>query len=286
MTNMPIAKTLMEIAQAVATRTAAAGCRGPATMRGRGAPPLAPPLARALAIGMALALAASPAAVLADPGAPAPPSDLPPPAAPTEAAPDPAPAPETGSSEGSGEREAPPPGDAEGPVLDPPAPPPRALATQQPLTDWERSVLMRGPISEGSWILGGILGTWMGFGMGHLAQGRFGDSGVVFAGGEIGAIVLMAVAIPNAFEQQVRCNENGCFVQQNQRDMWQGVAIGAGVAFLALRIWEIYDVWAGPSQWNDAYRRARDRAGPGPLQFSFSVVPTQGGGSMFGQLRF
>ena len=160
------------------------------------------------------------------------------------------------------------------------------FAPQQPLTDWERSVLMQGPVSQGGWIIGGILGTWMGFGMGHLVQGRFGDSGVLFAGGEIGCLIVMAIAIPSAFSNEVLCNENGCVVQENQADLWQGVAIGAGITFVALRIWEIYDVWACPAQWNDAYRRIRARAGPAPMRFSFGVVPTQGGGSMFGQLRF
>lgn len=222
-----------------------------------------------------------------------PPPDLPPPAAPSESVPEAPPtSPDPGDQmpgdqapDDSAPNE---PGGADAPIYEPPpgSQPQGVLAPQPQLDDWERSVLMQGPISEGSWILGGVLGTWMGFGLGHLAQGRFNDSGLLFAGGEIGAMVLLFVAIPNATRDTVLCSDNGCTSQQSQSNLWQGIAIGAGVAFVALRVWEIYDVWAGPSVWNDAYRRIRARAGPGPLQFSFAVVPTQGGGSMFGQLRF
>ncbi len=167
------------------------------------------------------------------------------------------------------------------PPLQPPAPhdPRIGRAGRPPLTQEEMRTLMRGPISPVAWVGGGVLGSWIGFGTGHAVQGRFLDSGVIFAGGELLSLVVASVAFERGSSSSFSCDEFGCREELVNRDTWKGIGAGSVLLFAALRVWEIVDVWYGPSRVNNYYEHLRQRhSQPG---WSMSVLPTPGGGGTF-----
>jgi hypothetical protein len=251
------------------------------------------PTAQLVAILAALALlagwsGAAPTATAqpAPSGDAAPAADaLPPPATPQPAAPD----------------------DGEGPILDPPGAPggagggggtgadgadgsdgvaPAPTAPQQRprrrLTDDELRTLMRGPISPAAWAGGGILGTWLGFGVGHAVQGRFWDAGVIFTAGEGLSIFLMVASISNA--SLSNCSSFGCRSSILDRDTWEAIAVVGGLSFAIFRVWEIVDVWYGPVRVNAYHRELQERHGQ--PSWSLNLSPTAGGGAVSATLRF
>ena len=135
-----------------------------------------------------------------------------------------------------------------------------AMAQPAQVTPDEYRLLVRGEITEGQRVGGGLLGTFIGFGSGHLVQQRWGEKGWIFTVGEsisyafflAGVIDCMAHAYgPDG--QADRCND--------------GYIFGGIIAFAALRIWEAVDVWAYPPDHNRRVRELRARVyGPAYYQ--------------------
>ncbi|MEY3013483.1 MAG: hypothetical protein RIT45_2218 [Pseudomonadota bacterium] len=195
-------------------------------------------------------------------------SALPPPAAPT-------PPSEQPEADGPPVESAQPP--AEPGVLDPPQPAQAPLPPQgRQLSPADQRILDRGPISGGAWALGGVLGTWMGFGLGHLAQGRYDDGGLLFTFGEIASISMMIVALGNASSSDLTCDEFGCRERVVSSDAWATITVVSGLTFAALRIWEIIDVWYAPAMINQRYDAVRRMAQP---NWSLMVVPAGNDGA-------
>ncbi len=190
---------------------------------------------------------------------------LPPPAAPSQ----PADAPETAGPDVQPEA----PG-----VLEPPQPAmARPLAMQsRRLSPGDQRILDRGPISGGAWALGGVLGTWMGFGLGHLAQGRYDDGGLLFTFGEIASLSMMVVGLGNASGTDITCDEFGCRERFVSSTGWQTITVVSAVAFGVLRIWEIIDVWYAPAMINERYETVRRMSSP---NWSLMVLPTGNDGA-------
>ncbi|HLU67744.1 MAG TPA: hypothetical protein VKZ63_15780 [Kofleriaceae bacterium] len=165
---------------------------------------------------------------------------------------------------------APPPPGAPAPYGPPPtAPPPAGTWSPPPaqnyalLTPEERELLARGEIGPGVHIAGGLVGTMFGFGLGHAVQGRFGDRGWIFMAGEAGSIAAILIWASTCAEYDGHCEQSTGWL----------VAGLAGIA--VFRVWELIDVWAGPSTHNERVRRARARAYGAPYYGAF-VAPTGG----------
>ncbi|MCB9740148.1 MAG: hypothetical protein H6747_12855 [Deltaproteobacteria bacterium] len=217
--------------------------------------------ADALRIRAVIALLwALPSLAVAEPG-PA----VPPPAGPSEAAPDP-------DQPRSMQVETAPPGGMNDPVLDAP----NAAPARGPLSPGDRATLMRGPISSGEWVLGGILGSWIGFGVGHMVQSRWSDGGFLFTGGQILSLSAMVAGLARGATRELECTEFGCREVSNSNDRWMIVGVSGALAFTVLRVWEIYDVWAGPKQHNQHYEDVRRRTG---RQWGVMLLPQQDGGA-------
>lgn len=178
----------------------------------------------------------------------------------------------------------------------PAAEPPRALpepqAQNQGLSRWEQDVLERGPISGGAWVGGGVLGTWVGFGLGHAVQGRWSDSGALFTVGETLSLAMMITGIVNTLgSSDFTCSVDAqgqefCTQRDNRTSetLWEGMAVASGIIFGVLRVWEIIDVWGGPVRINAEYSRVRAKTGG--WGFSLTPVPTRNGGNLVATLRF
>ena len=147
----------------------------------------------------------------------------------------------------------------------PPAPvyqPPPAPVYQPPpapvvmLTAEEAEALERGEISEQSHVLGGLVGTFFGFGIGQAVQGRWSDTGWIFTVGEAVSFTVVMVGV-------ARCitlfdDETGC---DSGSEM--GWIVAGALALVGFRVWELIDVWGGPVWHNNRVRRARQRVSPG-----------------------
>lgn len=117
------------------------------------------------------------------------------------------------------------------------------------LTSEDRKALDRGRISEGEHIGGGVVGTFLGFGIGHAVQGRFSDDGVTFLVGELASMGGLFLGAADCVGPSGRCARGLALV-----------SISA-LAFVGFRIWEIVDVWAEPPRLNRQYQRVKDKLG-------------------------
>lgn len=178
-----------------------------------------------------------------------------------------------------------------------PAPPPQSATPVHPdyapqppnlhLLTWEeRRLLARGEISPEATFSGGMLGTFLGFGLGHAAQGRYGELGWIFTAGEIASMTAMFTGLVRCLNGEYESNDdvvirnNGC--QGNEATLLIGGAIG----FMVFRTWEMIDSWVGPTRHNARVRAARAKAhGYVPQRgYSLYLVPSSKGSGAVGGL--
>lgn len=95
----------------------------------------------------------------------------------------------------------------------------------------------RVPVSTGKYITGGVLGSTLGFGIGHGVQGRYGSKGWIFTATEAASLSLILAGCRELKDtdndgDKDECNNNG-------------LAAFGYVALVGFHIWEIIDVWRG-----------------------------------------
>jgi hypothetical protein len=121
------------------------------------------------------------------------------------------------------------------------------------LTAREERVLEVGVVPRINYLLGGAVGTWpVGLGTGHMVQGRWRDTGWKFTVAQLGALG-MVLASGDCAGKLLRNDDNEC-TGPNEVLMLSGL-----FAFVGLRLWEIYDVWAVPPRENARYRKLEER---------------------------
>jgi hypothetical protein len=151
------------------------------------------------------------------------------------------------------------------------------------LTQEEKEILARGEITSTPYVIGGLLGIWPGFGIGHAVQGRYSEKGWIFTVGELGAITIIAIGIG---QSATSCSTyyGTCSTSNNGAS---AILVGV-VGYVGLRIWEIVDVWATPPSFNNRYRDLRNRVNDGrEASLSLLVVNMQKDTPGLGlQLRF
>lgn len=146
------------------------------------------------------------------------------------------------------------------------------------LSAHERELLLQGEISFGQTVGGGVLSLWLGFGIGHMAQGRYGSVGWKFTVGELAAIAGFSVGVGMAAADGYN----------NQPDAGgENLIIVSAIAYGILRVWEAIDAFTGPSVHNEKVRAARWKARGTPY-YGFFVAPSQdrSGGIAGLHLRF
>ena len=168
----------------------------------------------------------------------------------------------------------------------PPVAPPGAGSYGYPapyfylLTPEEQDLLLRGEITQDRIIGGGLLGMFMGFGLGHAVQGRYSEKGYLFTLGELGSIVAITVGLLACLDSL----EDGC------QDSGQATAVAGLIGLGIFRVWEMVDVWTGPGDYNQRVRAARAKAyGYGTYpDYSLYLAPAgHGAGGVAGlTLRF
>ncbi len=103
------------------------------------------------------------------------------------------------------------------------------------------------PVSTGKYITGGILGTVVGFGIGHGVQGRYKNKGLIFTIAEavgLGVVTIGLGQCANNLDVDGKRTWD-CTPQAGQILAGYAVAVG-------FHIWEIVDVWTGATPVEDA----------------------------------
>jgi hypothetical protein len=153
------------------------------------------------------------------------------------------------------------------------------------LSPEERDILNQGEIGAPAYVIGGVIGTVVGLGIGQAIQGRYVPTGVIITAGEAASIALLEYGMSDCVAQDI-----GNAVS-NETHNCSSAALTIGLAgFVGLRIWEIVDVWATPPSINSRYRNLRKHVEGGS---NFTLLPavnpqTHGvsGGAMAYQIRF
>lgn len=104
------------------------------------------------------------------------------------------------------------------------------------------------PITKGHYIGGGVLGTVVGFGLGHAVQARPDSNKMKFfmisEAGVVGGSLFLLIALTSNECTQGGSEEDECLSSRRNR---QDNILTAGVlSFVGLRLWEIYDLWSYP----------------------------------------
>jgi hypothetical protein len=132
------------------------------------------------------------------------------------------------------------------------------------LTESDQRILDRGPYDRREIVVGGLVGTVIGFGSGHGVQSRYRRTGWIYTVGEVGSLGLFASA--------AACSGSwGCVY---------GLALSGATLFVGFRLVEAVDVWLHPAVHNRRYRNLKERT-DGP-QLSFRLEPILDGGAKLG----
>jgi hypothetical protein len=119
------------------------------------------------------------------------------------------------------------------------------------LTPEERSVFSEGYIPQGRYIAGGLVGTFLGLGLGHAVVGKYGEMGWVFTVGELAALTLVGFGMAQGLGDIFTCWGSGC---NNEASSGFGLMTAGMLAFYAFRLWEVIDVWVRPNSHNSRWR--------------------------------
>jgi len=136
------------------------------------------------------------------------------------------------------------------------------------LSEEDRELIARGEVSDGQIVGGGLVGTVFGFGLGHVVEGRYLDRGWIFTAGETVATAMLIKYLSDCY------HVTGPDTCNQQHGGWLA---GGMLLALGFRLWEILDVWHGPSVLNERVREARWRAGLTPVGFEIGPAPGAGG---------
>lgn len=144
----------------------------------------------------------------------------------------------------------------------------------KPLSKEDEKVLEIGEVTTTQYVVGGVLGIYPGFGLGHAVQGRYiSDNGWIFTVGEVVSLTMMmsgfTKCVGEAMSGNKECHSNtGAF----------GV-----LGFIGFKIWEVIDVWVAPPRINKRYHELKGK-NISELQLAPMINPENKSGGL--QLSF
>jgi|GEM_PF-1135345 len=163
---------------------------------------------------------------------------------------------------------------------------PVASPSTSTLSPEDQEILDRGPISDGQYLGGGLVATFVGLGIGQAIEGRYLPYGLVFTLGELASTGLIVAGAMD-------CVTTDIFGINHVNDSCHNSAFTAGIiGLLVFRIWEIGDAWIAPPSINRRYEAAKARAGEAQNLHFFAVpvlaenVGSITGGELGLQFRF
>jgi len=129
-------------------------------------------------------------------------------------------------------------------------------APRTQITQEEQELLDQGEIGTGQYIAGGIVGTFLGLGIGNAIEGTYMPKGLIFTLGELGGATMMVTGAVDCAVDAIGASITNSSVTCHTT----AYTIGA-VVLVGLRIWEIIDVWATPPSINHRIESIRARTG-------------------------
>lgn len=116
------------------------------------------------------------------------------------------------------------------------------------LTPKELEIYQDGKMTSGEYVTGGLLGTFVGFGLGHAIQGRYGSTGWIYTLAETGLLVATTINLASCVTHQVFASDNNC-----------SGFLGSYVGYFVVRLIETGDVWIVPPFKISKYDRVMDK---------------------------
>lgn len=156
------------------------------------------------------------------------------------------------------------------------------------LTAQEARLLERGEINKARYVIGGILASSYGFGIGHTVQGRWLEKGWVFTTGEVSSLALMLYGFWD-LDRSSWCRTSEFGTECGDRSRGRALILGGLATFLGFHIWEAVDAWATPMAQAGRLRTLRTRLGlpPGARLVPVVTATPDATGPMAGfDLRF
>ena len=123
------------------------------------------------------------------------------------------------------------------------------------LSATDADMLERGEYSTLEIVGSGVVGTFLGLGIGQAIQGRYGDTGWIFTVGELGSFAAVMVGAASCADRE--CNTS--------------LIVAGVVGAIGFRVWELIDVWTAPLAHNRRVRSLRNRSAP---RYSVFAAPT------------
>jgi hypothetical protein len=140
-----------------------------------------------------------------------------------------------------------------------------AVQLQLQLTAEQQQQLDQGEIPIGGWLTGGVLSTFLGFGIGQAIQGRYKSRGWMFTVGD-------SVAVTVALYGAARCCQPAGHTEEY-------LVLGGVAALIGLRIWQTLDAWLVPPAHNRKVRALRTKLGLAPPSYGLYLAPPQSSAS-------
>lgn len=152
--------------------------------------------------------------------------------------------------------------------------------------------MTEGEISTAQHVGGVVAAAYLGFGAGHVIEGRWLERGWIFTAGEVLTLALLFDGLSSSFvgacevdapdPSQYLSAPSGCSSgSRSSSAEWK--IMGGLVGFLTLRAWEIVDSYTGPREHNQKVRRLRVLSGRQAVQLAPYLAPTgDGAGGMAG----
>jgi len=168
-------------------------------------------------------------------------------------------------------------------VVNTAAPAPSAEAHLQ-LSAEDQELILDGEIGPVAHIGGGLVATFVGFGVGQAVQGRWLERGWIFTVGETAGLGVMMYGLGQAATSCV--NEDGSSCGSSGA----GLIIGGAIAVTGFHLWETIDAFVAPIGHNRRVRAAKLHAmGHSGIASvtPYVVPPSTGDGAVGGlSLRF
>jgi hypothetical protein len=125
---------------------------------------------------------------------------------------------------------------------------------------------------------GGALAFALGFGTGHMLQGRWVEQGWVFTVGEGASLAAVIIGVRDFSD---------CFDRPGCDNSRAGLLIAGGlIGMVGFHVWEVLDAFIVPANRNKRVRALRARLGypPVPQSTSLYLVPPKDGSGAIGGL--
>ncbi|MCK6509882.1 hypothetical protein L6R29_07960 [Myxococcota bacterium] len=138
------------------------------------------------------------------------------------------------------------------------------------------------PLTQTCYIVGGVTGSVLGFGIGHGIVGEYNSMGWVFTMSQVLSLaipLLAALTMAIIYWDGSAAGTIDHLITTWANFLWVGVALWA-----AFRVWEIVDLWVRPhhrlSANNNTSSTTQPIVAPMPSKAAFAIIPTilpQGG---------